>query len=139
MWSIIGTAVSGRTSLAPKNVVPGATVSRFVPRLSIVATSFAWLEDETPTTATIAPIPIAIPSADSPARSRRVRSPCSATPSSSRGGRRARSMRSRLGRLAVTVLTIAGSPGSARAAPLIHPWESVTCRPGYTPEPEIWT
>ena len=61
-----------------------------MPRLSIVASRFAWLEAETPTTATIAPIPIAIPSADSAARSLRVRSPCSATPNSSCGGSRAR-------------------------------------------------
>ena len=65
----------GSTSLAPRKVVPGATVSRFVPRLSIVASRFAWLDAETPTTATIAPIPIAIPSADRAARSRRVPSP----------------------------------------------------------------
>ena len=90
MWLIIGTAVSGSTSLAPRNVCPGVTVSRLVPSLSIVASRFAWLEADTPTTATIAPIPIAIPSADSAARSRRVRRPWSATDSSSRGGSRAR-------------------------------------------------
>jgi hypothetical protein len=41
MWSIIGTAVLGRTSLAPKNVVPGETVRRLVPSLSIVASRLA--------------------------------------------------------------------------------------------------
>ena len=88
----------------PSKFWPGVTVSRFVPSASIVASRFAWLEAETPTTATIAPIPIAIPSADSAARSRRVRRPCSATPSSSRGGRRAASKRSRPGSAAAAVL-----------------------------------
>jgi hypothetical protein len=83
MWSIAATAVTGRTSLLPVNVWPAVTVSRLVPSASIVASRLAWAEDDTPTTATIAPIPIAIPSAESAARSRRVRSPCSATPSSS--------------------------------------------------------
>ncbi len=41
MWSIIGTEVSGSTSLAPKKVVPGVTVSRFVPSASISARRFA--------------------------------------------------------------------------------------------------
>ncbi len=59
----------GRTSLLPRKLVPGETVSRLVPSASIVASSLAWLEADTPTTATIAPIPIAIPSADSAARS----------------------------------------------------------------------
>ena len=69
MWLIIGTDVLGSTSLAPRNVWPGVTVRRFVPRLSISASRFAWLEAETPTTATMAPIPMAIPSADSVALS----------------------------------------------------------------------
>ena len=43
--------------------------------ITISASRLAWAEDETPTTATIAPIPIAMPSADSAARSRRVRNP----------------------------------------------------------------
>ncbi len=97
MCAIIGTEVSGRTSLAPKKVVPGETVRRLVPSASIVASRFAWLDDETPTTATIAPIPIAIPSADSAARSFRVRSPWSATPNSSCGGSRAVSDRHGVG------------------------------------------
>ncbi len=65
------------------------TVSRFVPRLSISASRFAWLDADTPTTATIAPIPIAIPRADSDARRRRVRRPWNATENSSCGGIRA--------------------------------------------------
>ena len=75
MWSIIATDVSGRTSLLPSKFCPGVTVSRLVPSLSIVASRFAWLEADTPTTATIAPMPIAIPSADSAARNLRVRRP----------------------------------------------------------------
>ena len=75
--------------MLPVNVVPGVAVSRLVPSASISARSWAWLEDDTPTTATIAPIPMAIPSADSAARSRRVRSPWSAAPNSSRAGSRA--------------------------------------------------
>jgi hypothetical protein len=44
-----------------------------------LASSPAWLEEERPSTATIAATPIAIPSAESAARSRRVRSPTLAT------------------------------------------------------------
>ncbi len=86
MCLIVPSAVLGSASLAPRNVCPGVTVSRLVPSRSIVASRLAWLEAETPTTATIAPIPIAIPSAESAARSFRVRSPCTATDSSSWGG-----------------------------------------------------
>jgi hypothetical protein len=89
MCRIDPTAVSGSTALFPRNVWPGVTVSRLVPRLSISASRLAWLEADTPTTATIAPIPSAIPSADKNARSLRVRSPCSATEKSSCGGSRA--------------------------------------------------
>ena len=78
--------------MAPRNVCPGVTVNRLVPSESISASRFAWAEADTPTTATIAPMPMAIPSADSAARRRRVRSPWIAVPNSSRGGSRARSM-----------------------------------------------
>src|SRR5919201_189820 len=71
MWRIVPSAVSGRTSFEPRNVWRGETVKRLVPRLSISESRLAWLEAETPTTATIAPIPIAIPSADSDALSLR--------------------------------------------------------------------
>ena len=56
-------------------VWPGVTVKRLVPKVSISARRLACAEEETPTTATIAPIPIAIPSADREARRRRVLSP----------------------------------------------------------------
>ena len=90
MCLIIGTELGASTALLPRKSVPGETVSRFVPSASISAIRFACAEEETPTTATIAPMPIAIPSAESAARSLRVRRPCSATPNSSRGGSRAR-------------------------------------------------
>ena len=89
MWPIIGTEVSGRTSLAPRNVCPGVTVRRLVPSASISAIRFACAEAEMPTTATIAPIPIAIPSAESAARNLRVRNACSAVADQLRGGSRA--------------------------------------------------
>ena len=71
-------------------VCPGVTVSRLVPSASISAIRFACAEADTPTTATIAPIPIAIPNADSAARSLLVRNACSAVESSREGGSRAR-------------------------------------------------
>ena len=67
-------------------------MSRLVPSASISARRFACAEADTPTTATIAPIPIAIPSADRAARSRRLRRPCSAVPSSSAAAGAQRSM-----------------------------------------------
>ena len=70
MRPIIATEVPGSTSAWPLNVCPGVTVSRLVPRASISASRLACAEAETPTTATIAPIPIAIPRADSDALSR---------------------------------------------------------------------
>ena len=155
MWSIIGTEVLGRTSLLPVKVVPGVTVSRFVPSASIVASRLAWLEADTPTTATIAPIPIAIPSADSAARSRRVRSPCSATPISSRGGRRAISNRApagRAGRQRRSPLTVRddlavvhldapregrGDPGSWVIRTRVAPSEASSCRRSTTSAPDF--
>ncbi len=75
MCRIIGTEVAGRTWLLPRKSWPGETVSRFVPRASISASRLACADAETPTTATMAAIPIAIPSAESAARSRRERIP----------------------------------------------------------------
>ena len=57
------------------NDCPGATRSRFVPSRSICASRSAFEDSEIPSTATIDATPIAIPSADSAARARRVRSP----------------------------------------------------------------
>ncbi len=65
----------GRTSVAPGTSWPGVTVSRLVPSWSIWASRLAWLEAETPTTATMAPMPMAMPRADRAARRRRARRP----------------------------------------------------------------
>jgi hypothetical protein len=72
-------AASGNCAAWPVKVCPLVAVNRFVPRRSISANSPAWEEEESPSTATIAAVPIAIPSADSAARSGRVRSPMLAT------------------------------------------------------------
>ena len=56
-------------------VWPLLTVSRLVPSWLISLSRPAWDEDERPRTATMAATPMAIPRADSPARSFRVRSP----------------------------------------------------------------
>jgi hypothetical protein len=82
------------------------TVSRFVPSLSISASRPACEEEERPSTATIAATPMAIPRADSAARTRRVRRPTLATRARSENRRRRSSMRPRL----IAVSSIAG-PG----------------------------
>ena len=51
------------------------TVSRLVPSRLISFSSPAWEDEDNPSTATMAATPMAMPSADSPARSRRVRNP----------------------------------------------------------------
>jgi len=58
---------------------PGWTVSRLVPSAAISAFSPAADEEDSPSTATIAATPIAMPSADRPARSLRVRRPTTAS------------------------------------------------------------
>ena len=75
-----------------------------------LCSSPAWLEEDRPSTATIAATPIAIPSAESPARIRRVRKPTLAT--------RARSeARSRRGaRSAAPALVSGASPRRAHRA-----------------------
>ncbi len=83
-----GRAVCGSLLSSPKKDSPAWSVRRFVPRRSIVASSSAWLEAEMPRTATIDAMPIATPSAESAARSRRVRSPMLPTARTSRGSRR---------------------------------------------------
>ena len=54
---------------------PASTVSRFVPSRSISASSPACDDADSPRIATIAAVPIAIPSADSAARSGRDAQP----------------------------------------------------------------
>ena len=72
---IIATASSGSVASSPNIVWPGATVSRFEPIRSSSASKVARLDSAMPRTATIAAIPIAIPSAVSPERSRRAPRP----------------------------------------------------------------
>ena len=78
-------AASGSTASSPRNDCPGATRSRFVPSRSSCASRSAFEDSEMPSTATIAAMPIAMPSADSAARSRRVRSPSEPVRTMSRG------------------------------------------------------
>src|SRR5712671_4673811 len=61
-------AEGGSVTVWPPNDCPGATVSRLVPSASICATSWARLEPETPSTATMVAMPSATPTADSAAR-----------------------------------------------------------------------
>ena len=77
--AIIPGAASGNSAGWPNRLCPFVTVSRFVPSLSISASSPAWEDEDSPSTATIAATPMAMPSADSAARTRRVRSPTLAT------------------------------------------------------------
>ena len=79
MRAIIPGAASGSSAAWPNNVWPFCTVRRLVPSLSICASSPACDDDDRPSTATIAATPIAIPSAESAARTRRVRKPTLAT------------------------------------------------------------
>ena len=72
-------AVAGKVTFGWPNELPGVTVSRFVPRESISATTCARLEAEMPSTATMVAMPRAIPSADSTARAGRVASPAAAS------------------------------------------------------------
>src|SRR5271165_3114360 len=88
------TEASGSLAASPRKVSPGLTVSRLVPSSLSSATSPALLESEMPSTATIAAMPIATPSADSAARRRRVRRPTLATRSTSAGSRRLGAMSS---------------------------------------------
>jgi len=78
-------AASGSSAVWPKKLWPFVTVRRFVPSLSISARRPAFEEAESPRTATIAATPIAIPSADSAARRRRVRRPTADTRTRSDG------------------------------------------------------
>src|SRR5215207_1195854 len=80
---IMPVAVFGSSASSPRKVWPGPTVSRFVPSRSSVASRSALLDSEMPRTATIDAIPMAIPSAESPARRRRDLSPIAPTRSAS--------------------------------------------------------
>src|ERR1700677_1124858 len=89
MREIIAGAASGSSAVLPAKLWPLVTISRFVPSLSISSSSPAWEDEDRPSTATIAATPIAIPSADSAARVRLVRSPTLATRPRSPGRSRA--------------------------------------------------
>ena len=82
-------AASGSSAMSPLKPCPFCTVSRLVPSWAISASSPAWEEADSPSTATIAATPIAIPSADRPARSLRVRRPTLASRPRSAGRSRA--------------------------------------------------
>src|SRR5438876_2443919 len=88
MWPIIKRAAVGSFASPPLNCRPFCTVSRFVPRRSICASRSLWLDCVIPSTPTIAATPMLIPSAESAARSRRMRSPRLASASRSPAARR---------------------------------------------------
>src|SRR5439155_9653484 len=83
-------AATGSSATPPEKSCPLETVRRLVPSLAISASSAALAEAARPRTATIAATPIAMPSAESPARSLRVRSPILASPARSEGRSRVR-------------------------------------------------
>ena len=87
--AIMPGAAAGSSAFWPVKVCPLVTVSRLVPSCWISASSAAEEEAARPSTATIAATPIAMPSAESPARSLRVRSPTAASPARSPGLSRA--------------------------------------------------
>ena len=95
----VSRADSGSVVESPNAVRPGATRSRSVPRASSWARTSARLDAEMPTTATIAAMPMAMPSAVSIVRDRRARSPMVPTRNRSAARSRLREMsRSRLTR-----------------------------------------
>ncbi len=75
MREIMPGAATGSSAACPNTVCPLVTVSRLVPSLSISASNPACEDAERPRTATTAATPMAMPSADSVARSLRVRKP----------------------------------------------------------------
>jgi hypothetical protein len=87
-----------------------------VPSCLISASSPAWEELARPRTATIAATPIAMPSADSAARSLRVRSPTLASPARSTGRSRA-GAGAGPGVAGPEVMVMIGSPAPASARP----------------------
>ena len=75
MRAIMAGAALGSSAVWPVRVWPFPTTSRLVPRAEISFSNPAEADEDSPSTATMAATPIAMPSADSPARSLRVRSP----------------------------------------------------------------
>src|SRR3989442_5803421 len=105
MWPIIKRAAVGSFASPPLNCRPFCTVSRLVPRRSIWASRSLWLDCVIPSTPTMAATPMLIPSAESAARNRRMRSPRLASASRSLAARRDASR-------------IRGLPGVAFDAPI---------------------
>src|SRR6266702_2193249 len=77
--AIMPGAASGSSAVPPVRLCPFRTVSRLVPRAAISAFSPAADDWDSPSTATIAATPIAMPSADRAARSVRAASPAAAS------------------------------------------------------------
>jgi hypothetical protein len=75
MPPIMAGAALGSSAFWPERVWPFWTTSRLVPRAEISLSKPADAEDESPKTATMAATPMAMPSAESPARTLRVRNP----------------------------------------------------------------
>jgi len=116
--SAVARADSGSVVDSPNAVRPGATRSMSVPSESSSARRSARLDDEIPTTATIAAIPIAIPSAVRVVRNRRDRSPMVPTRNRSLARSRLDPTRSpRTGGSSVGVRTAAGWLGRTSPAP----------------------
>ena len=86
---IIPGAAAGSSAVPPVRAWPFCTVNRLVPSLAISASNPAREDADSPSTAVIAATPIAIPSADRPARSFRVRKPTTASRPISTGRNRA--------------------------------------------------
>ncbi len=104
MRSAVARADSGRVAASPNGVWPGATRSRSVPSSSSSASRLARLDAEIPTTATMAAMPMAMPSAVSDVRSRRACSPTAAV----------RNRSTSRSRLEVTCAVMPGAPTTWR-------------------------
>lgn len=88
MRSTIATAFLGSVTSLPVASLPASAVRRLVPRRSSRAIRSARLDSDSPTTATIVAMPMAMPSAESTTRARRARRPTAPTPRTSRAERR---------------------------------------------------
>src|SRR5271170_2057704 len=75
MLPIMAGATVGSSALPPERVWPFSTTKRLVPRAEISLSRPAEADEDSPRTATMAATPMAMPSAESPERSLRVRNP----------------------------------------------------------------
>ena len=85
MRPIMAGAALGSSAVWPERVWPFWTTSRLVPRAEISFSRPAEADEESPRTATMAATPMAMPRAERPARSLRVRSPTVARRARSEG------------------------------------------------------